>query len=49
MSDDQSKTTDRERWEAEVDRDLARIFAITAGIFAVPLGGFALIMWWVRS
>lgn len=43
------KTTDRERWEAEVDRDLLRIFAITGGIFACGLGVFTLIMWWVRS
>ena len=43
------ETTDRERWEAKVDRDLARIGAITAGLFAIPLSALALIMWWVRS
>jgi hypothetical protein len=39
----------REEWDAEVDRDLARIGLITAGIFACLLAVFAGVMWWVRA
>ena len=51
MTDTPPSARDRKRakWQAEVDRDLDRILAITAGIFACILAVFALIIWWVRS